>query len=68
MSEYTDSQRLHFLIDEQITIAAMNGTGSPMVYQCQWPDGFKQIYWYKSPIEAIDEAMENAEIKPEDTE
>lgn len=49
--------RLQFVIDEEITIRQMNGTGQPMVYQCQWHD-CRQVEWYPSPIAAIDAAME----------
>ncbi|HHW2622887.1 TPA: hypothetical protein ACUT60_002774 [Pseudomonas aeruginosa] len=49
--------RLKFVIDEEITIRQMNGTGQPMVYQCQWHD-CRQAEWHPSPIAAIDAAME----------
>jgi hypothetical protein len=48
---------LKFVLDEEITIAKMNGTGSPMVYQCQWHD-CRQVDWYPSPIESVKAAME----------
>lgn len=51
-----DAARLQFVIDEEITISKMNGTGFPMVYQCQWHD-CRQIDWYSSPVEAIDTAI-----------
>lgn len=62
MSEITDTERLMYLIEEQITISQMNGTGSPMVYQCQWHD-CRQVDWYPSPIEAIDAAIESERAK-----
>lgn len=52
----TDSERLMFVIDEQVTISQMNGTNSPMVYRCQFPD-CAQVEWYPSWIEAIDAAI-----------
>ena len=51
-----DAARLKFVIDEEITISKMNGTGTPMVYQCQWHD-CRQTEWYSSLAEAIDTAM-----------
>ena len=51
-----DAARLQFVIDEEITISKMNGTGTPMVYQCQWHD-CRQTEWYSSLAEAIDTAM-----------
>jgi len=54
-----DAARLQFVIDEEITISKMNGTGRPMVYQCQWHD-CRQTEWYSSLAEAIDTAMFDA--------
>ena len=51
-----DASRLQFVIDEEITISKMNGTVTPMVYQCQWHD-CRQTEWYSSLAEAIDTAM-----------
>ena len=51
-----DAARLQFVIDEEITISKMNGTGRPMVYQCHWHD-CRQTEWYSSIVEAIDTAM-----------
>lgn len=51
-----DSERLRFVLDEEITISQMNGTGRPMVYRCQWHD-CAQVDWFPSAIEAIDAAM-----------
>jgi hypothetical protein len=57
-----DAGRLQFVIEEGITISQMNGTGMPMVYQCQWHD-CRQIDWYPSAIEAIDAAIAMEQAK-----
>lgn len=57
-----DAARLQFVIEEGITISQMNGTGTPMVYQCQWHD-CRQIDWYSSAIEAIDAAIAMEQAK-----
>ena len=55
-----DAERMEFIVNEEITISKMYGTGMPMVYQCQWHD-CRQVDWYTSEREAIDAAMQAAQ-------
>jgi len=58
---YEAEKRLKFVLEQQITISHMNGTRDPEgVYRCQWPD-CAQDEWYKTPVQAIDEAMRRDE-------
>lgn len=59
-----DAARLQFVIDEEITISKMSGTGRPMVYQCHWHD-CRQTEWYSSIVEAIDTAMFDTATAPQ---